>query len=74
MDTRILKVTETEYILLSDAKVKYTSSIEQLVVNCAYVGIKFSELEAALTEMIKHDHNFANFGFFNKDFVFSGKI
>lgn len=74
METRILKVSESEFILISPKRTKYASSIESLVVNCAFVGIKLDEIEAALVEMVRNDHNFANFGEVKKAFLYSGKL
>lgn len=71
---RLLKLAENEYILRINNRPKYFSSIKKLCTYSLIMGIDIGELETALVEMARNDHNFAEFGMLKKSFLFSGRV
>lgn len=71
----LLKLNDNEFILRYDeTRARFCSSIENLFVLGKVLKMDLNELEIALVEMNRQDHNFAEFGNIRSTFIYSKRI
>ncbi len=67
----LFEITKDEWILNVRGGALFTGTLRTVVLHCVKsLGFKLSEIEVALFEMHKNDHNGAHFGVY-KGFIFS---
>lgn len=69
---QIYKYHDSSYIIKTSTRNVPVSSLKDLVLVMKALGSNFSEIEYGLSEMVRNDHNYADYGV-NKMFIFSCK-
>jgi hypothetical protein len=59
---KVEKLNETNFVIKSDGKTLKVDNIKSLFAWCMTFGAYFEEIEVALHEMIKMNHNICEFG------------
>lgn len=65
------KLSDTNYIINYKKRTFKIDSLEKLFVYGLAFGIKLKEIEFAILEMSRMDHNYCEFGVMHKRFVYS---
>jgi len=73
MTIKWLKTEDDRYTLIYKNKTKKANTLEKLFVWTYVLNVPLDEIEYALLEMHKHDHNYVEFGGIKRSFIFSEK-
>lgn len=71
--TSWIKTSSTTFIIKRGGKTFQIENLEKLFVYSLAMGIKFNDIEFALLEMEKNDHDYCEFGIWN-GFTISKKL
>jgi hypothetical protein len=69
----VLKTKDDEYILKTKQNAVFCSTQGKLIKVMFELGVNSDEIEYGLSELIRNDHNVANYGI-NKTFIFSKNV
>lgn len=70
---KLYKLSDENYLVKWKNKSKPIDSQTKLILFLLILDIELDEIEEALCQLIKNDHNYAEFGIF-KSFAFSKRI
>lgn len=68
------EIDKDRWVIKFEDKIKKVHSLKDLILTSLVLGIEIDEIEAALLEMNKENHNFAEFGSLNKRFIYSDRF
>lgn len=70
---QVLKTKDREYIIKTDKNSIFCSSVEKAIDVLRELGMKDSEIESGLKEMVEKDHNYMDVGFY-KTWLYTKKV